>query len=115
MRVLNIGSMPRSVTRRKIPYQVLLNIHKYPFFLIANKMSTHKEYALIAILATIAVVGVVPAFADCPPDCLPKATYNPFTASGPILPISVTTDKSTYDHNSIIMVSSALFFCTWRK
>jgi hypothetical protein len=42
---------------------------------------------------------------DCPPDCLPKATYNPLTASGPILPISVTTDKSTYDHNSIIMVS----------
>jgi len=68
-------------------------------------MSTHKEYALIAILATIAVVGAVPAFADCPPDCLPKATYNPLTASGPILPISVTTDKSTYDHSSIIMVS----------
>jgi len=85
--------------------RVFLNIHKYPFFLIANKMSTHKEYALIAILATIAVVGVVPAFADCPPDCLPKATYNPLTASGPILPISVTTDKSTYDHSSIIMVS----------
>src|SRR5437588_10725819 len=67
-------------------------------------MSTHKEYALIAILATIAVVGVVPAFADCPPDCLPKATYNPLTASAPILPISVTTDKSKYDHNSIIIV-----------
>ena len=68
-------------------------------------MSTHKEYALIAILATIAVVGVVPAFADCPPDCLPKASYNPSSPSGPILPISVDTDKSTYDHSSIIMVT----------
>jgi predicted secreted protein with PEFG-CTERM motif len=68
-------------------------------------MSTHKEYALIAILATIAVVGVVPAFADCPPDCNPKATYNPLSYTGPILPISVSTDKSTYDHNSIIMVT----------
>ena len=68
-------------------------------------MSTHKEYALIAILATIAVVGVVPAFADCPPDCMPKATYNPLAASGPILPISVSTDKSMYDHKSTIIVS----------
>jgi len=68
-------------------------------------MSTHKEYALIAILATIAVAGVVPAFADCPPDCNPKATYNPLSYTGPILPISVSTDKSTYDHNSIIMVT----------
>ncbi|TLX68139.1 MAG: PEFG-CTERM sorting domain-containing protein [Thaumarchaeota archaeon] len=68
-------------------------------------MSTHREYALIAILATIAVVGVVPAFADCPPDCNPKANYNPLAASGPILPISVSTDKPTYDHKSTIIVS----------
>jgi predicted secreted protein with PEFG-CTERM motif len=64
-------------------------------------MSTHKEYALIAILATMAVVGVVPAFADCPPDCN-TYLYNP---KGPILPISITTDKLTYDHASTIIVS----------
>jgi len=68
-------------------------------------MSTHKEYALIAILATIAVVGVVPAFADCPPDCNPKSTYNPLSYKGPMLPISVSTDKSAYDHKSTIIVS----------
>src|SRR2546428_2404717 len=100
--------MSRQVTRKKCPKKVtepFLNIHKYPFLLIANKMSTHREYALIAILATIAVVGVVPAFADCPPDCNPKANYNPLAASGPILPISVSTDKPTYDHKSTIIVS----------
>ncbi len=64
-------------------------------------MSTHKEYALIAILATMAVVGVVPAFADCPPDCN-TYLYNP---KGPILPISITTDKLTYDHASTMVVS----------
>src|SRR5713226_405403 len=68
-------------------------------------MCTNKEYVLIAILATIAVVGTVPAFADCPPDCNPKAAYNPLSYSGPILPISVSTDQSTYDHKSTIIVS----------
>ena len=68
-------------------------------------MSTHKEYALIAILATAAVVGVVPAFADNPylacPDCNDTSSNIP---SSPI-PITVTTDKTMYDHNSVILVS----------
>jgi len=69
-------------------------------------MSTHKEYALIAILATAAIVGVVPAF----------AAYNPYLACPdcngtnaiqqiPPIAISVTTDKSVYDHNSQIMIT----------
>src|SRR5438105_15537414 len=60
---------------------------------------------LVFLIIITGIFSTVPAFADCPPDCNPKATYNPLTASGPILPISVTTDKSTYDHKSIIMVS----------
>ena len=76
-------------------------------------MSTHKEYALIAILATIAVIGVVPAFAYCPPECAPKADY--FSGNNvtqpiqqlpeQILPIVVSTDKAVYDHQSTIVVS----------
>ncbi len=94
-----------------------LNIHKYPFNLIATKMSTHKEYALIAILATAAIVGVSPAFGFCPPTCAPKADYTASMMTGNtstlatilqpenIIPITVATDKATYDHNSVIMVS----------
>ncbi|VVC05249.1 Uncharacterised protein [uncultured archaeon] len=79
-------------------------------------MSTHKEYALIAILATAAVVGVSPAFGFCPPTCAPRADYTAAMMAGNssnipsiapsenLLPISVTTDSSTYDHNSVVMV-----------
>jgi len=80
-------------------------------------MSTHKEYALIAILATAAIVGVGPAFGFCPPDCAPKANYtaglmagNNTTTVQPIiipvtLPLSLTTDKTTYDRQSTILVT----------
>ncbi|MDE1867387.1 MAG: PEFG-CTERM sorting domain-containing protein [Thaumarchaeota archaeon] len=80
-------------------------------------MSTHKEYALIAILATAAIVGVGPAFGFCPPDCAPKANYttglmtgNSTTTVQPItipvtLPLSLTTDKTTYDRQSTILVT----------
>jgi len=67
-------------------------------------MSTHREYALIAILATIAVVGVVPAFAQY--QVLPSSggpNQGP-TETIPI-PVTVSTDKPIYDHNSIIMVT----------
>ncbi len=69
-------------------------------------MSTHKEYALIAILATAAVVGVVPAFAaDNPylacPDCNDTSSIQQI----PPIAITVTTDKPVYDHNSQIMVT----------
>jgi len=69
-------------------------------------MSTHKEYALIAILATAAVVGVVPAFAAtnpylaCP-DCNDTSNIQQI----PPIAVTVTTDKPVYDHNSQIMVT----------
>ncbi len=66
-------------------------------------MSTHKEYALIAILATIAVVGVVPAFAQW--QSIPSGTSNPMPSENTPIPLTVSTDKTVYDHNSIIMVS----------
>ncbi len=80
-------------------------------------MSTHKEYALIAILATAAIVGVGPAFGFCPPDCTPKANYTAGLMAGgnvttvqPIiisetLPLSLSTDKTTYDRQSVIDVT----------
>jgi len=66
-------------------------------------MSTHKEYALIAILATIAVVGVVPAFAQW--QSLPSGTSNPLSSQNTPIPLTVSTDKAVYDHNSIVVVS----------
>ena len=67
-------------------------------------MSTHKEYALIAVLATIAVVGMVPAFAQW--QNLNSGSLNPAhpEATTPI-PVTVSTDKTAYDHNSIVVVS----------
>ena len=64
-------------------------------------MSTHKEYALIAILATAAVMGAIPAFAAdelaCP-DCVGREdTEN-------LLPISVWTDKAVYNQPGTIQV-----------
>ncbi|MDE1765980.1 MAG: PEFG-CTERM sorting domain-containing protein [Thaumarchaeota archaeon] len=80
-------------------------------------MSTHKEYALIAILATAAIVGVGPAFGFCPPTCAPRADYTAAMMSGntsglattqqsvDVIPITVSVDNSTYNHSSVIMVS----------
>ncbi|MDE1763860.1 MAG: PEFG-CTERM sorting domain-containing protein [Thaumarchaeota archaeon] len=80
-------------------------------------MSTHKEYALIAILATAAIVGVGPAFGFCPPNCTTRADYTAGLMAGsnattiqPIiipatLPLSVSTDKTTYDRQSVIDVT----------
>ena len=64
-------------------------------------MSTHKEYALIAILATAAVMGVVPAFASAEeacPDCVGVED------TGMLLPISVWTDKAVYNQPDTIQV-----------
>jgi len=80
-------------------------------------MSTHKEYALIAILATAAIVGIGPAFGYCPPDCAPKSDYTGGLMTGDnstnvqaivipgTFPITVTTDKPTYDRQSTIVVT----------
>src|SRR3990170_787647 len=64
-------------------------------------MSTHKEYALIAILATAAVMGAIPAFAAdelaCP-DCIGREDTQY------LLPISVWTDKAVYNQPGTIQV-----------
>ncbi len=64
-------------------------------------MSTHKEYALIAILATAAVIGILPAFAQS----AGSSQISPGTGSQQILPISVSTDKDVYDRQSIVIVT----------
>jgi predicted secreted protein with PEFG-CTERM motif len=64
-------------------------------------MSTHKEYALIAILATAAVMGVVPAFADP----TTQAVQAGGIGSQQVLPIAVWTDNDTYTKQSVITVS----------
>ncbi|MEO9276905.1 MAG: PEFG-CTERM sorting domain-containing protein [Nitrososphaera sp.] len=69
-------------------------------------MSTHKEYALIAILATAAVMGVVPAFAsDNPYLSCPDCNDTSSVVQAPPIPITVSTDKSVYDHHSTITIS----------
>ncbi len=69
-------------------------------------MSTHKEYALIAILATAAVVGIMPAFALSPADTTTNSSQiSPSTGSQQILPIAVSTDKNAYDRQSIVIVT----------
>ncbi len=70
-------------------------------------MSTHKEYALIAILAMAAVVGILPAFAQSPADTYANSasTLSSSTWSQQILPISVSTDKDAYDRQSTIIVT----------
>src|SRR5438309_9430655 len=69
-------------------------------------MSTQKEYALIAILATAALVGILPAFAQSPADT-GVANANTFSSTeSQILPISVSTDKNVYDRQSTINVTS---------
>ncbi len=65
-------------------------------------MSTHKEYALIAILATAAVIGILPAFAQSAAD---SSQISPSTGSQQILPIAVSTDKDVYDRQSIVIVT----------
>jgi len=64
-------------------------------------MSTHKEYALIAILATATVMGAIPAFAsgeEACPDCIGVED------AAMQLPISVWTDKAVYNQPDTIQV-----------
>ena len=64
-------------------------------------MSTHKEYALIAILATAAATGIIPAFAsgeEACPDCVGREDTQM------LLPISVWTDKAVYNQPNTIQV-----------
>ena len=68
-------------------------------------MSTHKEYALIAILATAAVVGIIPVFATSPADTTYSSQISPSTGSQQILPIVVSTDNDTYNRQSVVIVT----------
>jgi len=72
-------------------------------------MSTHKEYALIAILAMAAVLGIMPAFAMTTADTSMNTTTASQQTFGPgsqqILPITVSTDKDMYDRQSIVIVT----------
>jgi len=68
-------------------------------------MSTHKEYALIAILATAAVVGIMPAFAVSQANTTYSSQISPSTISQQMLPITVSTDKNAYDRQSTIIVA----------
>jgi predicted secreted protein with PEFG-CTERM motif len=61
---------------------------------------------LIAILATAAVVGIIPAFAVSPADTTTNVSQiSPSTGSQQILPITVSTDKNAYDRQSIVIVT----------
>ena len=68
-------------------------------------MSTHKEYALIAILATVAVVGILPAFALSPEDTTTDSSLIRANPESQILPLTVSTDKDVYDKQSIVIVT----------
>ena len=68
-------------------------------------MSTHKEYALIAILATAAIVGVVPAFASNNPYLACPDCGDINATQVPPIPLTVTTDKPVYDHSSQISIT----------
>ena len=68
-------------------------------------MSTHKEYALIAILATVAVVGILPAFALSPEDTTTDSSQIRANPGSQILPLTVSTDKDVYDKQSIVIVT----------
>ena len=72
-------------------------------------MSTHKGYALIAILAAAAATGAIPAFAAdelaCP-DCMEdQSLYDKMESYKKLLPVVIWTDKAVYDHQQMVMVS----------
>ena len=70
-------------------------------------MSTHKGYALIAILAAAVATGAIPAFAAdelaCP-GCV-EGGYDKLESYKKLLPIVIWTDKAAYDQKSTIVVS----------
>ena len=75
---------------------------------MVNKMSTHKGYLMIAILAAASFAGIIPAYAayleQACPDCSSQ-TSNQEETLKKIVPVLVNTDKTTYDHQSTIVVT----------
>ena len=68
-------------------------------------MSTHKEYALIAILASAAVLGILPVYAVSPGDTTTDLSPIQASTGSQIMPISVSTDKDVYDKQSVVIVT----------
>ena len=68
-------------------------------------MSTHKEYALIAILASAAVLGILPVYAVSPGDTTTDLSQIQASTGSQIMPISVSTDKDVYDKQSVVIVT----------
>lgn len=79
-------------------------------------MNAHTSYTLIALLAvagTAAAAATTPAFADdhvgtiesypCP-DCIGDGRDQAMMAAAKAIPITVSTDMASYDHDSIISV-----------
>ena len=77
--------------------------------LSASKMNAHTSYAIIAILAVGGTMTLMPAFAEyvlppaCP-DCEGDTRAQAAKAASKEVPITVSTDKSVYNHKSMIMV-----------
>ncbi len=75
---------------------------------MVNKMSTHKGYLMIAILAAASFAGIIPAYAayleQACPDCSSQ-TLNQEETLKKIVPVLIQTDKATYDHQSTIVVT----------
>ena len=71
-------------------------------------MNAHTSYALIAILAVVGTVSVMPAaFAEIPPacpDCVGDSREQAMMAAQHDIPVTVWTDSAIYDHESMIMV-----------
>ena len=76
-------------------------------------MNAHTSYVLMALLAVACMAAATPAFADdhkgtinsypCP-DCIGDGREQAMTAAAKAVPIMVSTDMATYDHDSVIAV-----------
>jgi predicted secreted protein with PEFG-CTERM motif len=70
-------------------------------------MNAHTSYALIAILAVVGTISIMPAFAELPPacpDCVGDSRSQAMMAAQKDIPVTVWTDSAIYDHESMIMV-----------
>ena len=78
-------------------------------------MNAHTSYALIAILAVVGTISFMPVFAvhhegdshELPPacpDCIGDSRDQAMMAAHDDIPVTVWTDSTIYDHESVIMV-----------
>jgi len=74
-------------------------------------MNIRTSYALIAVLAVVGTLSISSAYAALPPACVGCEGDAEESAKMALLaevPVSVWTDKITYDHESIIRVDGAV-------